>query len=285
MKVNWTQENIDKLIQLKDNHLSAKEIANIFETSINSIYSACCRYKINQYKRIGWEFRNWEFLYNEYIIKQKKPLEIAKETGVGINTIKNWLNFFKIKIRNCKEARRIGKINIGEIFGNWEVISEAKSNKSGIRVLCRCKCENKTEAEISLVALKHGNTKNCGCSITRNGKTHKVNRNIPYIMFYSMKHGAMKRNLEFNINQEQIWDLFLKQDKKCAISGLELIINRNVRNCKYSTASLDRIDSDRGYVIDNIQWVHKRINKLKSDFTEEEFFYWIDKIYQEKHKT
>jgi hypothetical protein len=37
------------------------------------------------------------------------------------------------------------------------------------------------------------------------------------------------------------------------------------------TASLDRIDSSRGYTADNIQWVHKHVNLMKRSFNEEYF--------------
>lgn len=37
------------------------------------------------------------------------------------------------------------------------------------------------------------------------------------------------------------------------------------------TASLDRIDSSRGYEIDNIQWVHKDVNKMKMGLSQNEF--------------
>ncbi|MGW4243051.1 hypothetical protein [Nocardia sp. NPDC004722] len=38
-----------------------------------------------------------------------------------------------------------------------------------------------------------------------------------------------------------------------------------------TTASLDRIDSSVGYAPNNIQWVHKSVNRMKSDFGEAEF--------------
>jgi len=41
-----------------------------------------------------------------------------------------------------------------------------------------------------------------------------------------------------------------------------------------TTASVDRIDSSIGYVMGNIQWVHKDINKMKSDFSQELFIAW-----------
>ena len=38
------------------------------------------------------------------------------------------------------------------------------------------------------------------------------------------------------------------------------------------TASIDRIDSTKGYYIDNIQWVHKDVNRMKKDFEENYLF-------------
>ena len=40
---------------------------------------------------------------------------------------------------------------------------------------------------------------------------------------------------------------------------------------KLQTASLDRIDSTKGYSKDNIQWVHKDINCMKMDFSQQYF--------------
>lgn len=38
-----------------------------------------------------------------------------------------------------------------------------------------------------------------------------------------------------------------------------------------TSASLDRIDSHQGYVLGNLQWVHKDIQRMKSDFSQERF--------------
>lgn len=42
--------------------------------------------------------------------------------------------------------------------------------------------------------------------------------------------------------------------------------------------SLDRIDSSKGYIPGNIQWVHKDVNSLKSNFDEEESIKWCTMI-------
>jgi hypothetical protein len=45
-------------------------------------------------------------------------------------------------------------------------------------------------------------------------------------------------------------------------------------------ASLDRIDSSRGYTEDNVQWVCWSVNQMKSDKTKEEFEFWIKTLYK-----
>jgi hypothetical protein len=61
--------------------------------------------------------------------------------------------------------------------------------------------------------------------------------------------------------------LFIRQNKKCALSGIDISIEFDGSG----TASLDRIDSLKHYTIDNVQWVHKDINKMKMDFPQESF--------------
>jgi hypothetical protein len=90
------------------------------------------------------------------------------------------------------------------------------------------------------------------------------------------KKGALSRGFEFNISIEYAWDLFLKQNRKCALSGQEIGFNIKTGSLsKYgyqkNTASLDRIDSKKGYIEGNVQWLHKDVNKLKSNLDEKEF--------------
>jgi len=47
---------------------------------------------------------------------------------------------------------------------------------------------------------------------------------------------------------------------------------------KQQTASLDRIDSSRGYEIGNIQWVHLITNQMKQALDESEFVEWCKDI-------
>lgn len=89
----------------------------------------------------------------------------------------------------------------------------------------------------------------------------------------SIKSAAKIRNLEFLITIEEAWNLFLKQDRKCALTGdiLFLAIDTSEWLSGVTTASLDRIDSSKGYTLDNVQWVHKYVNLMKRELSQQDF--------------
>ena len=84
---------------------------------------------------------------------------------------------------------------------------------------------------------------------------------------------AIERELKFEISIEYAWDLFLKQNRRCALTGVLLEFrNSNYKRKKVMlVASLDRIDSSKGYSIGNVQWIHKDINKMKQSFSQDYF--------------
>ena len=60
-----------------------------------------------------------------------------------------------------------------------------------------------------------------------------------------IKKSAEKRGLEFNVDLDYIYNLFEKQNHFCSITG-DFIPDIN-------KASLDRIDSSKGYIKGNVQ--------------------------------
>jgi len=91
----------------------------------------------------------------------------------------------------------------------------------------------------------------------------------------TIKRNAEKRNLEFNLTGEYLSDLFILQNKKCALTGIELNLISTAIRTKYhlNTASLDRINNNKGYIEGNVRWVHKSINQIKSDLEDNDLFY------------
>jgi hypothetical protein len=89
----------------------------------------------------------------------------------------------------------------------------------------------------------------------------------------SVRQSAKKRNIPLLVTIQDIWELFLRQNRKCVLTGETLTLaqcNKDHNTGNY-TASLDRRDSYVPYSIDNVQWVHKLVNIMKRELSEEEF--------------
>lgn len=108
----------------------------------------------------------------------------------------------------------------------------------------------------------------------KHGHSFKGVGNLPKSCFSTIKNGAKIRNIDFNISMQDMWSLFIQQCGYCSITGLPLIFGRKAA----CTASLDRIDSKKGYILNNIQWVHKDINRMKWDLSYNKLLKWCTKV-------
>lgn len=84
---------------------------------------------------------------------------------------------------------------------------------------------------------------------------------------------AKRRGIKVEVSPEYVLDLYKKQNGRCVLTGVKLVMARNSKEWKLrtQTASLDRIDSSKGYVEGNLQWIHKKINQIKSNSDQDEF--------------
>ena len=83
----------------------------------------------------------------------------------------------------------------------------------------------------------------------------------------NVRTGARNRNIPFDIDIKDAWSLYLKQQKRCALSGRRI----GFEMPKMNSASLDRIDSTKPYVLSNVQWVHKDLNYAKQSMATKDF--------------
>lgn len=209
----------------------------------------------------------------------KKLREIGDLAGCSEATVSTYLKSLNIETRSFSGKTIFKK---GMIIGNWEVLSEdikdsnSKTNRAYLQY-CRCtRCGN--EAWVCLMNMKRiSPTK---CSKCKNSKIlledGKVDYNYVIKDYYYKRHierNLKRRNkvgtLAFDITPEYILELFEKQSRRCALSGLSLDIK--VVKSDDLVLSLDRIDSNLGYVEDNVQWVHKDINMMKQSYSNEYF--------------
>ena len=81
------------------------------------------------------------------------------------------------------------------------------------------------------------------------------------------KRHAKAKKLEHTIDLTYLRNLWNIQKGLCKYSGLPL---GNIGDGLYSP-SIDRIDSSKGYIEGNVQWVCWGINDMKSNLNESEF--------------
>jgi len=179
-------------------------------------------------------------------------------------------------------------MNMEKQYGSLLILGEIPRplGKNYGKTWVHCKCECGNEVDVALEKIKYGQVKSCGCARMKRGPEHKDWRGCGEISmdFYSTykrnaKGGgkANRREKEFAVSIQYLWELFLKQNRKCALTGLELSFDCNgglnkkkKQTCKV-TASIDRIDSRKGYVEGNVQWIHKHINIMKNDLPQDVF--------------
>lgn len=162
-------------------------------------------------------------------------------------------------------------------------------------VIWQFKCDCGNIKEISGTKVRGGYTKSCGCfkaeNLKKDGREHHGWRGYQDISmsFYSrMKSCAKLRNYSWNLSIKFLWELFIKQNKKCALSGINIEMPFHIRQLHDKNndklASLDRIDNNKGYTKDNVQWVCKRINYMKHTQKQEEFLKLVSIIYKNNFK-
>ena len=84
--------------------------------------------------------------------------------------------------------------------------------------------------------------------------------------------------LTFEITIEYAWDLFLKQNRKCTLSGEPLTMCGKINGKYTGNASLDRIDSSKGYTKENVQWIDKKLQMVKTKLSDAEFIAICQKV-------
>ena len=87
------------------------------------------------------------------------------------------------------------------------------------------------------------------------------------VFLMNARKSAEKRQQEFNLTVQDIVDCWNNQTEICAYSGRLMSLEAG----RLDTVSIERIDSKIGYTPENTILVCQAINRMKSDFTFEQF--------------
>ncbi len=128
--------------------------------------------------------------------------------------------------------------------------------------ICKCDCGRLARTNVYHIVNKR--TLSCDCLRVERAKNSRWTGygEISGKHWKGIIASAKTRNIEFNLSIEEVWKKYIAQDKRCALTGTDLIMHVP-NNKRGSTASLDRIDSSLGYTPENVWWLHKTVNDMK----------------------
>ena len=190
------------------------------------------------------------------------------------------------------------KVNKLEILEVMKITKTSKQGREYNRNIALVKCprceriytrsfDNITEASKCKICSRIEN------SFNSRGKGSTTIGELSGTFISSIREKARSRNIKWEVTNEDLYNLLVKQNFKCALSGIPLLLNAiTVRtstgksahvNSSKITASLDRIDFRKDYTIDNVQWVHKVVNIMKNTLFDNDFI-WICKKIAENNK-
>lgn len=142
----------------------------------------------------------------------------------------------------------------------------------------KCDCGNEIIAKARFVI--QGRKRSCTCYAYRK-RQHSPQwtgvGDMPGSYWNNVQNNARHRGIRLQLSQQAAWSLFLSQNRKCAVTGVELRFDSGYDKTD-GNASLDRIDPSQPYRAGNVQWVHKDINNMKKGLTQERFVDWCRKV-------
>jgi hypothetical protein len=181
----------------------------------------------------------------EIIANYKNDIEALYKSGLSIRKVANTLN-----------------LKVGTVGAYIKELGLSRNDFNG--------CNNPFYGKTHSKEFKEKHSKRMKGSIPNNkGKSKYGNGTIPRLLIEVWKSNARKRNILFNISYEEIDNLWSVQNGKCALTGRTM---SNKYNSKRDTkVSLDRIDSNKPYTIDNVQLVTGIVNIAKNTMNNLEF--------------
>lgn len=183
--------------------------------------------------------RRGKDLYNRYFFN---PDNIIKEIIYSID------NNLPINENNCLVIFDVTYFNSEQIY---ELIKYYPNKLKEIKYI--------TDDVIKNLYIEYGET----IEIMNTFKSGRLNSNVRGKICSNAFGNSKDRNLERNITSEDV-----KLVKICPF--LEVPLLYGSKTLEYNSASIDRIDSTKGYIKDNIQIISYLANCMKSNATTEQ---------------
>lgn len=147
----------------------------------------------------------------------------------------------------------------GLLFGKLRVVDRGTRPENGGPKRWVCQCECGVTKEVRASSLWKGDSASCGCVAKERSKSRmhaRIGTDTPEKeMLRAARGRAVKRGLSFDISEEDV-----RIPSTCPVLGIPLD-----RSTPGHAPSLDRFDTQKGYVKGNVVVISMRANRLKND--------------------
>ena len=182
----------------------------------------------------------------------------------------------------CLESERISKMRtvneVGNRHGRLVVLARdgVGSKKTRVKWICQCDCGAKKT--ILGTSLRNGNTRSCGCLDAERRACLPNGEATFNKIYYDYVRGAKKRGFEWQVTKQEFRDFV---GNNCFYCGAEPSQSYGTKGSKvcFIYNGIDRVDSARGYVLDNVVPCCRICNFAKQDKTQGEFKDWLIRAY------
>lgn len=176
----------------------------------------------------------------------------------------------------------------GEIFGRLTVIKFSCIKNKSRWWLCSCTCGKEKEIPTDRLTDKKHGTKSCGCLAIerrREGVRNKIycSTKLHYgeaafkRLYNSYKRNAEKNGRLFELTKEHFKTLVTKSCFYCGAEPASFSIGKHL-NGEFVYNGIDRIDNEKGYIINNVITCCKMCNHAKHTSSKEVFMEYLYRI-------
>ena len=174
---------------------------------------------------------------------------------------------------------------VGKRFGRLTILSKVirPLAKNHTCWLCRCDCGNEITTwgpQLRGSKNRKGQTQCKKCSSAETGRRYQTSDTILKCLLGRYRDRAKKKGLEFTLSLNDIAQLIRCDCYYCGIQPFAIFTKHTQR---ISYTGIDRVDSTKGYVPENVVSCCKFCNQAKMDRTKDEFLEWLRRAYEHNY--
>lgn len=176
-------------------------------------------------------------------------------------------------------------IKNGDVFHFMTVLGFSHKDKRGRRhYLCRCRCG--VEKTVQGTLLRVGNTKSCGCWSRESARSRTLGHGVAAKKqaYNYYRHHSKRSGCKFTITLEQFGRITQNDCFYCGIPP-----SNNVRSPHgtgdFTYNGLDKIDSGKGYTMNNVVAACRVCNFAKTNRSQGDFIAWVRRVFVHLSKT